>query len=147
MASRRRRRSCKYGKLKRKTKGRRCRKSRRSRKSRRTRKVCKASVPSSITNYQNQIAELTREKVSLNKKVASANEAVGKASDEVKKLQKQLVVARLEDARAKVLAALDKAEDKLVASMTKFSAKNKVSSALAADETARFAKVLAKIEK
>ena len=144
MASRRRRRSCKYGKLKRKTKGRRCRKSRRSR---RTRKVCKASVPSSITNYQNQIAELTREKVSLNKKVASANEAVGKASDPVKALQKQLVVARLEDVRAKVLAALDKAEDKYTKAFAKFESKNKVSAALALDEAARFAKVLDKIEK
>ena len=153
MASRRRRRSCKYGKLKRKTKGRRCRKSRRtrrsrrSRRSRRTRKVCKASVPSSITNYQNQIAELTREKVSLNKKVASANEAVGKASDPVKALQKQLVVARLEDVRAKVLAALDKAEDKYTKAFAKFESKNKVSAALALDEAARFAKVLDKIEK
>ena len=150
MASRRRRRSCKYGKLKRKTKGRRCRKSRRSRRTRRSRKprkVCKASVPSSITNYQNQIAELTREKVSLNKKVASANEAVGKASDPVKALQKQLVVARLEDVRAKVLAALDKAEDKYTKAFAKFESKNKVSAALALDEAARFAKVLDKIEK
>lgn len=144
MASRRRRRSCKYGKLKRKTKGRRCRKSRRSRKSR---KVCKASVPSSITNYQNKIANLTRAKISLTKRMVSANKAVSSASDPVKKLQKELVVAKLVEDRSKVLAALDKAEDKLVARMTKFSAKNKVSSALAADETARFGKVLDKIEK
>jgi chromosome segregation ATPase len=143
MASRRRRRSCKYGKLKRKTKGRRCRKSRRrSRKS-----VCKASVPSSITNYQNQIADLTRTKVSLNKRIVSANAAVSSATDPVKKLQKSLVVAKLQEHLSKVLAALDKAENKLVARMMKFSAKNKVSSALAADETARFGKVLAKIEK
>ena len=79
--------------------------------------------------------------------MVSANAAVSKASDPVNALQKQLVVAKLEDELAKVLKPLDKAEDKLVASMMKFSAKNKVSSALAADETARFSKVLAKIEK
>ena len=137
-----RRRSCKYGKLKRKTRGRRCRKSRRSRsrrrRSRRRRKACKARFPSSLSNLMSKVLKLGREKLSLAKRIQKANNAMNSESDPVKKLQKQLVAQKLGEVRGKVLEDFQKSQDKLNAKLAEYASKSAVKAALVQDEKKKF---------
>lgn len=141
MASRRRR-SCKYGKLKRKTKGRRCRKARRSRSRRRRRKsrksACKARFPKSLSSLMSKVLMLGRERLSLAKRMAKAREVVNRESDQVKKLEKQLVLQQLGDERNKVLDKFNKTKAKLDQKLAEFASKGAVNVAIAAIEKRKF---------
>ena len=158
----RRRRPCKHGKLKNKTKGRRCRKvsrsrrrrSRRSGKSKRRRrrrsrksKKCKARFPSSLSSLMSRVLKSARLKQSIHKKLGKLKTDRDAETDPVKKLKKNLAVTELTVNQTKVLDKYQKNSDKLKAKLAEYESKSALNQALTTDEKAKFAKKFDKIMK
>jgi hypothetical protein len=83
---------CKYGNLK------------KSRKSKKGTRCCKRkpSVPESIINGISNKINLKRQQKSLNKRMSNVSVSISSESDEVKKLQKQIKLAKLRKHEAKL---------------------------------------------
>tara|TARA_Y100001980_G_C14553124_1_gene338076 strand:+ start:1859 stop:2347 length:489 start_codon:yes stop_codon:yes gene_type:complete len=138
-------RSCKYGKLKTPSrKGKTVRKCRRRPKSKKcSKKVCKygklktpkrsrkgtrcckrkPKVPESIHNAINTYIELLRKEKSLQKRIDSLNSSISSESNEVRKLQKQIKLVKLNNKAAKLKEAQAKNDATLERRINTFKAK------------------------
>ena len=159
----RRRRPCKHGKLKNKTKGRRCRKvsrrrrrrrhtedegkskKRRRRRSRKSKK-CKARFPSSISNLMSRSIKERKALLKLKKKQKDLDTKVKSETDAVKQAAITVELVKLDLDVEKVSKKLTELVDKYTKKLTEFSSKSAVNAALAADEDAKFNAKFAKLK-
>ena len=161
----RRRRPCKHGKLKNKTRGRRCRKvsrrrrrrrrkhtedegvskKRRRRRSRKSKK-CKARFPSSLSNLMSRSLKERKAFLKLKKKQTDLKTKLSAETDAVKQAAINVELVKLDLDVEKVSKKLTELADKYTKKLAEFSSKSAVNAALAADEDAKLSAKFAKLK-